>query len=67
MQSFNVRRRDECLNLHWFLSLDEAQAVTEAWRDDYDRVRPHGAVGNQTRFEFARRVAGNAQLPALHG
>ena len=67
IESFNGRLRDECLNQHWFLSLDEARAVTEAWRDDYNRVRPHGALGNQTPFEFARLVAGHAQLPALHG
>ena len=62
IESFNGRLRDECLNQHWFLSLDEAQAVTEAWRDDYNRVRPHGALGNQTPFEFARPVAGHAWL-----
>ena len=67
IESFNGRLRDECLNQHWFLSLDEARAVTEAWRDDYNRVRPHGALGNQTPFEFARPGAGHAQLPALHG
>jgi transposase InsO family protein len=61
------RLRDECLNQHWFLSLDEARAVTEAWRDDYNRVRPHGALGNRTPSEFARPVVGHAQLPALHG
>jgi hypothetical protein len=32
---------------------------------DYDRVRPHGALGNRTPSEFARPVAGPAQLPAL--
>ncbi len=67
IESFNGRLRDECLNQHWFLSLDEARAVTEAWRDDSNRVGPHGALGNQTPFEFARLVAGHAQLPALHG
>jgi len=67
IESFNGRLRDECLNQHWFLSLDEARAVTDAWRDDYNRVRPHGALGNRTPAEFARPVAGHAQLPALHG
>ena len=67
IESFNGRLRDECLNQHWFLSLDEARAVTEAWREDYNRVRPHGALGNRTPSEFARPVAGHAQLPALHG
>ena len=67
IESFNGKFRDECLNQQWFLSLDEARAMTEAWRDDYNRVRPHGALGNQTPSEFARPVAGHAQLPALHG
>jgi len=67
IESFNGRLRDECLNQHWFLSLDEARAVTEAWREDYDRVRPHGALGNQTPSESARPVDGRAELPALHG
>ena len=30
IESFNGRLRVECLNQHWFLSLDEARAVTEA-------------------------------------
>jgi len=55
------------LGQHWFLSLDEARVVTAAWREDYNRVRPHGALGNRTPSEFARPVAGHAQLPALHG
>jgi putative transposase len=67
IESFNGRLRDECLKQHWFLSLDEARAVTVAWREDYNRVRPHGALGNRTPSEFARPVAGHAQLPALHG
>jgi putative transposase len=67
IDSFNGRLRDECLNQHWFLSLAEARAVTEAWRKDYNRVRPHGAHGNRTPSEFARPVAGHARLPALHG
>jgi putative transposase len=58
---------NESWNQHWFLSLDEARAVTEAWREDYNRVRPHGALGNRTPSEFARPVDGHAQLPALHG
>ena len=67
IESFNGWLRDECLNQHWFLSLDEARAVTEAWRADYNRAGPHGALGNQTPFEFARPLAGHAQLTALHG
>ncbi len=49
------------------MSLDEARAVTEAWGDDDDGVRPHGALGNRTPSELARPVDGHAHLPALHG
>jgi transposase InsO family protein len=48
-------------------SLCSARAVTEAWREDYNRVRPQGALGNQTPSEFARPVAGHARPSALHG
>jgi transposase InsO family protein len=40
--------RAECLNAYWFLSLDDARLKCEAWRRDYNEVRPHSAIGNQT-------------------
>jgi putative transposase len=55
IESFNARLRDECLNQHWFVSLDEARAVIEEWREDYNRKRPHGSLDNQTPEEFAGR------------
>jgi len=57
IESFNARLRDECLNQHWFASLQEARAVIEAWREDYNRNRPHSSLDNQTPEEFARRCA----------
>jgi transposase InsO family protein len=67
IESFNGRLRDECLNQHWFLSLDEAKRLTEAWREDSKRVRPHASLGHRTPFEFARLVDGHAHPPALSG
>lgn len=32
IESFNGRLRDECLNEHWFLNLDHARELIEAWR-----------------------------------
>ena len=32
VESFNGRFRDECLNLHWFLSLADARRKIETWR-----------------------------------
>ena len=57
IESFNARLRDECLNQHWFTSLEEARAVIEEWREDYNRDRPHSSLDNQTPEQFARRCA----------
>lgn len=35
IESFNGTLRDECLNLHWFLSLNDAKRTITAFRDDY--------------------------------
>ena len=47
IESFNGKFRAECLNAHWFLSLDDARAKMEEWRKDYNNVRPHSAIGNK--------------------
>ena len=54
----NGKLRAECLNQHWFLSLDDAQEVVEAWREDYNRNRPHSALGDRSPAEFAIFSAG---------
>jgi putative transposase len=55
IESFNGRLRQECLNAHWFLSLEDARRKIEAWRRDYNEVRPHTALQWATPAEFARR------------
>ena len=57
IESFNARMRDECLNQHWFNSLEEAREIIEVWREDYNRERPHGSLDNQTPEQFAKRCA----------
>ena len=67
-ESFHGRLRDECLNEHWFLGLGDARQIVEAWRQDYNRHRPHSALGYQTPAEFAQRAArAAASLPADDG
>ena len=61
-ESFNGRVRAECLNAFWFLSLDDARVKCEAWRIDYNEVRPHSSLGNQTPMERAF-ASGQACLP----
>ena len=43
IESFNGKLRDECLNSYVFGTVVEAQFVLNAWREDYNAVRPHSA------------------------
>ena len=52
-ESFNGRFRDECLNMEVFDTLKEAQCVIEAWREEYNTLRPHSALKYQTPAEVA--------------
>jgi len=53
IEAFNGRLRDECLNESWFHSLSDARRVIEAWREDYNTVRPHGRLGKLPPSLFA--------------
>ncbi len=55
IESFNGKFRAECLNAHWFLTLDDARSKMEAWRRDYNDVRPHSALGQRTPSELMNR------------
>jgi len=57
IESFNGKFRAECLNTHWFMSLDDARRKCEAWRRDYNEERPHSAIGNKTPIELINRSA----------
>ncbi|CAD6529224.1 IS3 family transposase ISDet2 [Paraburkholderia hiiakae] len=52
IESFNGRLREECLNQHAFVSLDDARKRIEAWRTDYNSVRPHSALGQLAPDQF---------------
>ena len=53
IESFNARFRLECLNEHWFLSLEDARVKIEDWRHHYNRKRPHSSLENLAPAEFA--------------
>jgi putative transposase len=56
VESFNGRFRQECLNAHWFLSLEDARRKIEDWRRYYNETRPHSALQWATPAEFARQA-----------
>lgn len=65
MESYNGRMRDELLNLHWWRSIAEARDAVDAYREDFNEVRPHSALDNQTPGEFARRYTATLNLQRL--
>lgn len=65
IESFNGRLRDECLNVHQFQSLEEARALIETWRLDYNQHRPHSSLGHLTPNEFMRQRQGIQTAEAI--
>ena len=55
IESFNGRLRDECLHVHQFTSMAEAQQIIEAWRLDYNQHRPHSSLSHLTPNEFVEQ------------
>ena len=45
VESFNGKLRDELLNGEVFYTLKEAQVLIQRWRQWYNRLRPHSALG----------------------
>jgi transposase InsO family protein len=57
IESFNGRFRDECLNEHWFLNLEHARAIIEAWHKEYNEERPKKGLSGLTPAAYARQLA----------
>lgn len=57
VESLNGKFRNECLNLHWFRTLDEAKYEIALWREHYNNVRPHSSLNYMPPVEYAKRVA----------
>ncbi len=56
IESFNGSLRDECLNIHWFLSLEDAQDKLDNWRREYNHERTHSSLNDMTPAEFIRSL-----------
>lgn len=57
VESLNGKFRNECLNQHWFRSLDEARWEIDKWREHYNYVRPHSSLGYIPPVVFAQEAA----------
>jgi putative transposase len=55
IESFNGRLRQECLNQHHFLDLEEARTTIEQWRLRYNDFRPHRSLNGMTPEGFTKQ------------
>jgi len=55
VESFNGTLRDECLNINWFLSMEDTREKIERWRVDYNEFRPHSSLGDLTPQQYAEQ------------
>jgi putative transposase len=52
VEAFNSRLRQECLNEHWYLLVEDALEKITAWQIDYNTERPHSALGHRSPSEI---------------
>jgi putative transposase len=62
VESFHGRLRDECLNAHWFRTLNDVRVTLASWRREYNCERPHSSLGYRTPDEFRRATTGYANV-----
>jgi len=51
-EAFNGTVRRECLTLHYFLSLQDAERRLSEWKFEYNNERPHGSLGQIPPAEY---------------
>lgn len=65
IESFTGSFRNECLNVHWFLSLDDARAKIETWRQDDNAYRPHQSLDGLSPEMYLDEYHQNTAEPLL--
>jgi transposase InsO family protein len=59
-REFQWSAADECLNVEWFSSLDDARRKLAKFREHYNRERPHSSLADRTPAAFAALHEGKA-------
>jgi putative transposase len=65
VESFHGRLRDECLNTHWFRTLNDVRSTLATWREDYNCERPHSSLDYRTPQEFRQTLEGSRAMALL--
>lgn len=62
IESFNGSLRDECLNIHWFLSLEDARDKLANCCREYNHERTHSSLNGMTPADFIRSLQKDEDL-----
>ena len=63
IERFNRSFRNEVLNLHLFISLQQVREIAWQWLNDYNNQRPHEALNNMTPTAYREKIiAENSNL-----
>ena len=65
-EAFNGSLRRECLSQHHFMSVEDAQQIVEAWRDDYNNHRPHSSLQDLAPAQFRAWKSETPDRSVLH-
>ncbi|WP_018615365.1 integrase core domain-containing protein, partial [Segetibacter koreensis] len=63
IESFNGSFRDECLNINWFLSIQDADEKIKNWREEYNHFRPHSSLNGMTPNEVVKMYINKPESP----
>ena len=62
IERFNRTYREDVLDAYLFSSIQEVQAITEDWLEEYNAVRPHDALGGLPPNHFAAEKSKSVHL-----
>lgn len=51
-EAFNSLVRRECLTLHYFLDIKDAEVMLRSWKEEYNNDRPHGSLDQSTPARY---------------
>lgn len=54
IERFNRSYRTEVLDAYLFRTIQEVKQITYKWVEDYNHIRPHESLNNQSPIEFAK-------------
>lgn len=55
IESFNSLLRNQCLNQHWFLGLEDSRELINSWKYEYNWIRCHRSIGRIPPGVYAQR------------